>query len=231
MNHFSVAVFTKPNQTVKELLAPYDHNLKVEPWLCYTKQRAIDEIKIFNEDLSDEECWKTFLREYDHYYSIDKDGNVYVTWNYDGKWDWWRIGGCFAGKLILNDDLVDSGKVNDVKFPYNHGEYSKALDFWDMNVDNKQVRDGEAYKAEYIASYYIEMYGDRETYARSKAQFSTDAVVTPDGEWHEAGIIAFGVDLVEPEERADWDKHYKERFIDAADPEWTVTIVDCYKKY
>lgn len=230
MKHFSVAVFTKPNQTVEELLAPYDHNLKVEPWLAYTKQQAIDEVKIFNENLSDEECWELYLRDYD-YYSIDKDGNVYDNWNYDAKWDWWRIGGCFAGTLIKNDELVDSGKVKDVKFPCNHGEYSKALDFWDMCVNNKPARNGEAYKAEYRAPYYIEMYGNRETYARSQAQFSTNAVVTPDGKWHEAGLIGPGIDLVEPEEKAEWDKYYKERFIDAADPEWTVTIVDCYKEY
>lgn len=228
--HFSVAVFTKPNQTVEELLAPYAHDLTIDPWLCYTNEQVIDEIRTFYGDtLDEEECWKIFLRDYD-YHSVDEEGNVYQTWNYNAEWDWWRVGGCFAGKLIMNDDLVDSGKVKDVKFPYNYGEYSKALDFWDICVDNKPARNGESYKAEYRAPYYIEMYGDRETYARSQAQFSTNAVVTPDGKWHEAGIIVFGVNLVEPEERADWDKRYKERFIDTADPEWTVTIIDCYIK-
>jgi hypothetical protein len=29
-------------------------------------------------------------------------------------------------------------------------------------------------------------------------------------------------------EEADWDKKYKERFIDTANPAWILTIVDCH---
>ncbi len=42
MSHFSVAVFHRADQSVESLLAPYDENIKVEPYLEYTRQQAID---------------------------------------------------------------------------------------------------------------------------------------------------------------------------------------------
>ena len=38
----------------------------------------------------------------------------------------------------------------------------------------------------------------------------------------------FGVSSETSDERLDWELHYKERFIDAAKPDWTITIVDCH---
>ena len=52
--------------------------------------------------------------------------------------------------------------------------------------------------------------------------FSTYAVLTPDGEWHEQENTG----LFSSDE--EWNKHYKERFIDTADPNLMLTIVDCH---
>lgn len=55
------------------------------------------------------------------------------------------------------------------------------------------------------------------------------AVVTPDGEWHEPGAVGwFGAIEATCSELREWREHYKERFIDTADPEWVLTIVDCH---
>ena len=53
--------------------------------------------------------------------------------------------------------------------------------------------------------------------------FSTFAVVTPDGTWH-ANPSGF----YSPVPDRDWYGNYKARFIDAADPSWTIHLLDCH---
>ena len=51
MSHFAVAVFTEPNgKTVDELLAPYDENIEMEPYIKYTKEEAIAAVRKEIED-------------------------------------------------------------------------------------------------------------------------------------------------------------------------------------
>lgn len=46
MSHYSVAVFTKPNGTsLEELLAPYDENIEVAPYIYRTKAEIIETAK------------------------------------------------------------------------------------------------------------------------------------------------------------------------------------------
>lgn len=59
--------------------------------------------------------------------------------------------------------------------------------------------------------------------------FSTYAVVTPDGEWHEPGKMGWwGISSATPEEEAEFENNYEEKFIRTANPEWRLTIVDCH---
>lgn len=39
MSHFTVAVITAKKEKIEELLAPYDENLEVEPYINRTKNR------------------------------------------------------------------------------------------------------------------------------------------------------------------------------------------------
>ena len=72
-------------------------------------------------------------------------------------------------------------------------------------------------------------YGDRETYAKYMSNFRTYAVITPDGKWYAEGNMGwFGCSSATPEEFKKWCEHYKEIFLDNADPKWILTIVDCH---
>ena len=57
MSHYKVLVIHNENQNIEELLAPYDENLKVEPYLKYKHNDAIEMIKEkyvpFNDFLKD----------------------------------------------------------------------------------------------------------------------------------------------------------------------------------
>lgn len=224
MSHYTVAVFHRADQDIEDLLAPYDENMDVEPYVKYTRQAAIDYARAYlnTEGLSDDECWKLMANGCPR----DADGNIYSTYNPKSKWDWWVEGGRYSGMLKCNGQEVDSGRVGDLDFMPDEVEYQQALAWWDREIAKVS---GEPEGTFYKTEYYLERYGDRETYAREMSRFSTYAVITPDGEWHAPGDMGwFGCSSESAEEARDWYNHYKERFIDTADPDWILTIVDCH---
>ena len=162
-------------------------------------------------------------------YVVDKDGNVYAKYNPDARWDWYVIGGRFAGRLRVNGERTDSAKVGEIDFSPDPEVYKESLRFWEVVVEHKPARPEEKHFSIYNEKYYADTYGDRETFARVNSLFKTHAVITPDGEWHERGEVGyFGVSSETPEEGIEWDKKYVERFIDGADKELILTVVDCH---
>ena len=228
MSHFSVAVFHRKDQSVESLLAPYDENKQVEPYMKYTKQQAIDYARTNYKDckeLSDEECWRIMADGR----RTDEDGNLYSTYNPDSKWDWWVVGGRFNKMLQVGRVLRDEAYVKDIDFSQDKDTYKEALDFWDVVIGDKPKTPGKDYLTLFSNKYYKDYYGDRETYAKYMSHFRTYAVITPDGKWYSEGNMGwFGCSSASPEEFRNWCDHYKEIFIDNADPDWILTIVDCH---
>lgn len=110
----------------------------------------------------------------------DEEGNIYSTYNPKSKWDWYSEGGRWGGFLKVGRQHKDEARVKYIDFSMDQEAYEDALHFWDVAVDHKGAGQGEEYSAFFKEEYYREYYGDRETYARHQAQFSTFAVVTPD---------------------------------------------------
>ena len=52
MRHFTVAVITAKKEKLEEMLASYDENLEVEPYIEKTKKEIIKEAKKQKEDYS-----------------------------------------------------------------------------------------------------------------------------------------------------------------------------------
>lgn len=227
MSHYTVAVFHEKDQDIEELLAPYDENVAVEPYLLFSRQEAIDHVRKYYDTRgkTDEECWQMEAEGAE----TDEDGNIYSTYNPDSKWDWWVVGGRWSGMLTLDGCPVDSGRVGDLEFRFDQEAYDEALRFWDVAVDHMPANPGEKYDPFYKEEYYREHYGSREEYARQQAEFSTYAVITPDGVWHAPGEMGwFGCSSETGDESIVWYSDYKERFIESADPDWILTIVDCH---
>ena len=201
----------------------------VEKYVRYTRQQAIDYVRNHYKkfsDRSDDECWHYLADDED---MLDAEGNIYSTQNPQSKWDWYVVGGRWSDSLKVGTERLDSAKIKDIDFSDDMDVYEEALRFWDSCVDHKEASDGKRRISLYTEDYYREYYGNRETYAHQQAQFSTYAVITPDGIWHAPGEMGwFGVSSEDKEEFRDWYDHYKERFIDASDGEWTLTVVDCH---
>lgn len=241
MSHYTVAVFHRKDQDIGDLLAPYDENISVAPYVRFTREEAIRYCREnwrqeFLDGKTDEDLWKSVAEDYDN--RTDAAGNIYSTYNPNSKWDWYQEGGRWGGLLRLKPEVVarndgfktaDEARVGDIDFSPEKEKYEDALRFWDVIVDGKEQEDGEDIWTIYNPDYYLHRYGDRETYASLQSQFGTFAVLTPDGVWHEQGQMGwFGCSGETDEEARDWMEHYQERFLDTADPDWILTIVDCH---
>lgn len=204
----------------------------------------------YNKDIvnakTDEELYNAIC-EY-HGYKPDDNGNIWSTYNPNSKWDWYSIGGRFPGRLkskngshgegsAFNDNPMidgefDSARVGDIDFSPDMDKYNKAIRFWEVVVDKEPLKEGENeddFFNLYREEWYKEYYKNKIIYAQICASCSTYAVVTPDGKWHQKGdMLWFGMSTETEDEALDWDIHYKERFIDTADPDWNLTIVDCH---
>lgn len=231
MSHYAVAVIHRKDQDIEELLAPFDENLQVEKYVEYTRQEAIDYArKHYKTDkMSDQECWKMLADDAGEGMT-DSEGNIYSTYNPQSKWDWWTEGGRWSGMLKLkNGGTADSARIGDIDFTPDEGTYEQSLRFWDVVVDHQPEKDGEDYFSIYNEQYYREFYGDRETFARQQAAFSTYAVLTPDGTWNAPGNMGWwGVSSESGEESRKWYDQYMDRFIANADPDLILTIADCH---
>jgi hypothetical protein len=109
---------------------------------------------------------------------IGKDGEVYSTRNPHSKWDWYEVGGRYAGRLILKEGVekesepnfswgwdantreevlreprVDSARVGDLDWSKLHRtqkNYDEAIRFWEMKVEGaKPVTDEEKKQLEW----------------------------------------------------------------------------------
>ena len=251
MSHYSVAVLTKEGQSIEDLLSPFDESINVDPYISRTKAEIIQDVKerkgrLINQlkkdpdmelcDIlrqllvceTDEDFYNYYFCEDDLY---DDDGNELSTYNPNAKWDWYSIGGRFSRLITMeNGERTNSCKIKDADFSYVDREsYDEALRFWEVVIDGKPLEKGEKQPFSlYKKEYYIERYGTKEEFAKSSSNFGTYAILTPDGVWHEPGKMGwFGVSHATIEAEREWEKHYQE-ILNTANPEWTITIVDCH---
>ena len=229
MSHFAVAVFNREGQDIESLLAPFDENLSVEPYIVYTRERAIDYAREHYkmEDKTDQECWDFMAQDYE---IRDEDGNLYSTYNPLSKWDYWMEGGRWNGCLIDHGERVNTGRVRDVSLYFSEEKYKKVLRLWDVLVGHQPKEEGESFGFYiYTEEYTRERYKDRESFAKSLSHFIPYAVLMPDGGWIACGDMGwFGMGSESVDKAREWEESFEERFLKSADPDWYITIVDCH---
>lgn len=229
MSHYAVAVIHREDQSIADLLAPYDENLKVEPYLWLTYDEAVAYArKHYNMGKKwDKTCWKFMAKNH----KTDEDGNIYSTYNPKSKWDWWHEGR--YGDEFLNKktgERTDYGRIGDLDTPFDEEDYNDSLDFWDKWIDEtKPHGENEEYPSLWRKEYYMEHYKDRETYAKCNSTYCSYAVLTPDGEWHAPGKVGWFASSSESgDEWIEWCMNYKKRFLEDQDPDLILTLVDCH---
>ena len=182
-------------------------------------------------------------------YRRDESQGRYGWWgNPNAKWDWYLVGGRWKGMLkascgengqpsfvspVKNKiGYYDIARIGDVDFSPDQDAYQRAIRFWEVVVEEQPLRENEN-KEDFFSlckkEYYFEYYKTKEQYARECSEFSTFAVVTNDGEWHEKGTMGwFGMSSETGEESRQWHNSWFDTFIKNADPDWRIAIVDCH---
>ncbi len=228
MSHFLLAVLHEEWQDVDELLAPYSEELRIPPTLKYTREEAIQYAREHYKeycDKSDETCWTMMADGY----ITDEKGNIYTTYNPQAKWDWYEIGGRWNDYLRVNGQHVNTARIAAIDFSIDEDAYRKSLRFWDVVISHQVTEPDENYSLIFGEKYYLDYYEDRETFARRQAMFTTHTVITSNGIWHERDEVSWlGLSSETPDKATDWDEHYFDRFIKNADPNLTMTLVDCH---
>ena len=184
MSHFTVAVATKKNSIdeVEKLLAPYDENIEVEPYL--------------DED-GDETTYNPNSK-WDWYQIGGRWNNsLVVDRNNDDVYDEREFlvpdnGDEVKGHPELKK--VNGAKIKDIKFDLINGGCEKAIREWELFVEEQEPQTPEEEDLVewnmYTPQYYINQYGTKEEYVRQSTMFSTWAFLNEQG-WCEQGSMGW----------------------------------------
>lgn len=190
----------------------------------YKVRYDFDEIGAELVTLPWKEVYSTFEEYLEEWHDAKKDEETldYGYWeNPNAKWDWWQVGGRWAGRLKVSPDcencgvgekawgfgntdpyettdgykMVDSARIKDLVFPDYDALYLKAKRFWELKVEGQTPQndnDRELIKWDwYRTEYYTNTYKDKETYAECEATFHTYAVIDKDGHWCAKGEMGW----------------------------------------
>ena len=198
----------------EENLEKYDENIRVEPYVEYTKEEVIDKIKLSHahnyekalEILSDPEIssevrfrnekiiesglfmsWEDAWKEAKEWgYIVDEENECLLsTYNPDSKWDWYVIGGRWNGYLPLIDPDGEGNKV------FVNTAVASDID-WDYMLKN-----------DHIPFCYV----------------------TEDGEWCESAKMGYWAITTDEKDPNDWNNEFK-TYIKSLDTDCLVTAVD-----
>lgn len=198
---------------------------------------------------TDEDFYKEAIK-YMEADELDADGNHVTTWNEDAKWDWYSIGGRWAGFFQskagtvgkqghhrAKDFAIISGKeVEDLPESACDVIEVKNIDWESMDRHVKADR-----KAYYNDEMKKEKESDRFIWASNRDELlkmsldeyvnqpvdHTTFAVLHDGKWYEKGSMGWWGMVSDEKDDSEWSKKFRE-LVDSLDPEAEVTIVDCH---
>lgn len=190
----------------------------------YKVKKELDEIGAELVTIPWKGIYPTFEKYLEDYHGAKKDEETldYGYWeNPNAKWDWYQVGGRWAGKLKVACECencevgekawgfgstnpyettdgykkVDSARIKDLIFPDYKEKYEKAKRFWELKVEGQTPENDserELLKFDfYKPDYYKNTYKDKETYAECEATFCTYAVIDKDGHWCAQGEMGW----------------------------------------
>ncbi|MFA7205625.1 MAG: hypothetical protein WC102_04760 [Saccharofermentanales bacterium] len=133
MSHFTVLVLMRDDQLLENVLAPFDENKEVPPYISMKRDEFIaDKRKIYKRDIErDEESGDEIVIDYESMtdeeflqamraldYTLDDAGNEITTYNKLSQWDWWAVGGRWSNLLRLTPEAYK----NYIEDKYTSGE-------------------------------------------------------------------------------------------------------------
>ena len=214
MSHFITLVFTKENgESVDELLAPFDENIEYAPYVVYTKEQAIAEIRKEIEDYKNG-LYARYLSDTKAYEEScnNKDRINYLRNEFPKRLNW-TDEECYADmKSRFSKNMVDSnGNLLSTYNPNSKWDYYSIGGGWNNYI---KTLNGEQVNEAYVNEVDWE-------------ESTPFAFISPTGEWHEKGQMGWWAMVSNEKKKKDWEAEFKE-FIDGLDKNTMVTVVDCH---
>jgi len=208
MSHATLAVILPrgavvPNREsaspyIDSLMAQYDENLEVPEYAeaCYCK----------GAEPGCDECHGT--------------GTVMSTCNPKSKWDWWVVGGRWAGHWIPEYDTAkDNRNYEKCWMCHGTGKRNDAVVQGKCNVCECNVCDGSGIARNFhnaafegdvqTVSHVLGLLLQHEQAPETKGDPRTLAVLTPDGQWHEGGELGWWGMISGKKDAGDWGQEWK----------------------
>lgn len=245
MSHYLVGVVVNDISEVDDILAPYDENMEVEPYVYRTKAQIIADGKARKEKYAkadfklndymrkylgattDEEFYKLETDGIDNE-DLDKDGNELSTYNPKSKWDWYSIGGRW-------DDGENVVQIKDFKLYDDLDDDTIALykRAWDSFEGKSKLseEDTKAIFGEFRMwndKYYLDRYGTCENYIKAISSNIPYAFVDANG-WYEKGQMGWwGMDNATSDSIDNYTTFAEKYFTAEENQNKYIVWVDCH---
>lgn len=214
MSHFTVAVAAKKNsiKEVEKLLAPYNENIGVKPYLDED-----GELTTYNPNSKWD--WYEIGGRWNNYLIVDKNND-----------DVYDNGDEVKGHPELKK--VNGAKIKDIKFDLINGGREEAVRKWELFVEEQEPqtpKEEDLVKWNiYTPQYYIDQYGTKEEYVRQSTMFSTWAFLNEQG-WCEQGSMGFwAMNDATKDSRIEYIDKLNEYIKSPEHQEEYLFIVDCH---
>lgn len=210
MSHFCVAVIVDEptEEAVTEVLAPYDEELEVEPYVEKTKAQIIEDGKKYKarvlERIKNEPEYEPsdYAQEYleaetdedfynlekQNYNNFDEKGNALSTYNPNSKWDWYTTG--FMARFGVDGTFI---KLKDFVLEKEDFDLKSVEREWELLTGQAEPTDEEkenGFFTMWKSQYYLDRYGDKDTYIRLMKTNYPYAFVDSD-HWYEQGQMGW----------------------------------------
>ena len=196
MSHYSVLVLTDDDTTVEELLAPFNENIEVEPYVLHTKEELIAKEK---QDIKDYKNgrYAEFLKDPEGYKEKYKDnpGHLnYIEHEFRKKL-YWTNARIYkeAIRFYEPEDITEDGSVMSTYNPNSKWDWYVEGGRWSNELKLKEDSEDGALFANSARASEVDFSRDEEEYEMALRNW--DLVVegaTPENE-DEEYIVRFGV--------------------------------------
>jgi hypothetical protein len=250
MSHYCVGVIVDNTNDiesrVEKILAPYDENLEVEPYIYKTKAELIQQAKDYKiciqrrteeadhiiteyeqsylDAQTDEELYNLWCEDYNTY---NENGDELSTYNPQSKWDWWVIGGRWSreNNVLQIKDFVLYNTPTDKQVEH----YKKCWGYLNGEIEVEDPFKEFGYELGMFKKEYLkEKYGSLENLIKSKMSNLPYAFVDENG-WYEQGKMGmFGMDDATKESIDGYTKFAENYFRDVKNQDKYIVFVDCH---
>lgn len=240
VRHFTAIVV---GDNPSSLMKPFNLNLEVEPYVAFSfkkaneyRQRCLDTLYKLRdsgvqesievlyeinrvENMSDSDYYLELTSDYD----LDEtSGDVILTKNPNGRYNWCRLGKDLSLPLInKNGEEVFQARKCDVDWSKVHGNKTATYEaVWDLCVGGKTPEteiEKRLYENMKDKTAYFKFFGDKDTYVKSNTYFWGFAFVDENG-WTE---MEDGVSQIE------WINNFYDRFIKNLSDNALISVYEC----